>query len=67
MTYQEFYEASSGDGVVKQMTRAERTAWLILEDLTDRRGIGQQWDQIDDEIKDEIFESLRLISEQVNP
>ncbi len=39
------------------MTReaARRIVDRIVADLTDRRGLGQEWDQIDDEIQDEII------------
>lgn len=36
------------------MTLAERIVDGIISDLSDRRGLGQEWDQIDDDIKDDI-------------
>lgn len=42
-------------------------AWNIMDDLSDRRGIHQAIDECDDEIKDEIFESMRTqVQEAVN-
>lgn len=35
----------------------EKIVDAILEDLTDRRGLRQEWEQIDDDIKDEIRET----------
>src|SRR5450631_1244863 len=39
------------------MTRGQQAREIVLRiitDLTDRRGLRQQWDEIDDEIRDEI-------------
>ena len=33
----------------------------IIEDLSDRCGLGDEWDQIDDDIKDEIKEKWKDI------
>lgn len=32
-----------------------RIAYRILEDMTDRRGLRQQWEQIDEDIQEEII------------
>lgn len=40
---------------------------LILRDLTDRRGLRQEWEQIDDEIQAEIISSWeKLVASQVD-
>lgn len=33
---------------------AKKAVEAIVDDLTDRRGLRQEWDLIDDEIRDEI-------------
>jgi hypothetical protein len=68
MTYSEFFEAYyEGDyaeseavhaRVLAGMTPTERIAWNLLRDITDRRGWGQEWDGMDDEIHDQIFSSF---------
>ena len=37
----------------------------ILEDLTDRRGLRQAWDEIDEEIQEEIRTSWTIIIDNV--
>lgn len=34
---------------------------LLVDDVTDRRGFGQAWDQCDDDIKREIVQEWRTI------
>ncbi len=36
----------------------------IVADLTNRRGLRQQWDSIDKDLKEEILEAWRLIVER---
>lgn len=47
------------------MENAELFAQLavdeIVEDLSDRRGLRQQWDQIDDDIKEGIKATWKMI------
>lgn len=38
---------------------------LIVKDLTDRRGLRQEWDMIDDDIKKEIIEVWVTSTENV--
>jgi hypothetical protein len=46
------------------MSLAERIAWSILEDVTDRRGWRQEWDQFDTKIKNEIFaEHVKIVQD----
>lgn len=44
----------SGDLAV---SRAEEIAFAILTDITNRGGIGDEWDQIDGETQDEVLKS----------
>lgn len=51
-------------------TKISRTAKLavsqILDDLTDRRGLRQEWDAIDDDIQKEIRDGwARIIDEAI--
>lgn len=46
---------------------AQRIITKIVNDLTDRRGLRQEWDQIDEDIKEEILEKWRkIVIEEVN-
>ncbi len=38
-------------------TTAEKIVDAILEDLSDRRGIGNEYEQIDDDVKSELRET----------
>lgn len=45
---------------------AERILKALINDLRDRRGLKQEWNQIDDDIKDEIVrEWTRIILETI--
>lgn len=61
-TYTQHYEAYHGDephaDVLARMSTPERIAWHFIADISDRRGLGQEWDQIDEEVQDEIFAEL---------
>lgn len=41
---------------------ANRIADAIMQDFTDRRGLRQAWDEIDDETKTEIMNNWRLLA-----
>ena len=50
---------------LKSITTSERTAWKIIEYLSDRRVIGSECGQCDAEMKDEIFEAIaRIVAEE---
>lgn len=51
--FSEVAAAASNDDKVRDIVHA------VLNDLTGRRGFGQEWHQIDPEIQEEIRESLR--------
>ena len=40
----------------KHFDDVKNIVFQIVEDMSGRRGLGQEWDQIDNEIKEEIFE-----------
>lgn len=43
-----------------------RIAYRILHDMTDRRGLRQQWEQIDEEIQEELIASwIELVSAEL--
>lgn len=46
---------------VENPDAAQKTALGILADLTDRRGIRHELDAIDDDVKQEIFDTLTMI------
>jgi hypothetical protein len=48
------------------MPRAKRLLFGILADVTDRRGWRQEWDQMDDDIREEILETWLKLIEQHN-
>jgi hypothetical protein len=39
----------------------DRVTWRIIADLKDRRGFRQTWEELDEEIQDEIFRTHRAI------
>jgi hypothetical protein len=53
-TFVERYWNYIKDG--KTECREEKVLFEILKDFTDRRGLGQEWSQIDEEIQNEILE-----------
>lgn len=71
MTYQEAYkEYWSGDNdrrkaVEARMSAAELAAFAIANDVSDRRGMG--WDDIGDDIKDEVFAAWVGLIERPSP
>ena len=47
------------DHVLKERpapTKAKRLLFSIVEDFTDRRGLRQEWEKIDDDIQEEILQ-----------
>jgi hypothetical protein len=42
------------------LSPARRAAWRIMEDLRDRRGIGDEIDLSDGDVKDEIFAAMEI-------
>lgn len=63
MKYFELHKAYWNNNVVKARAALfkdapTRTAWAIVEFFGGRKGFDHWWDNIDDDIKDEIFESL---------
>jgi hypothetical protein len=42
---------------------AEKIADLIIKDLSDRRGLGNEWEQIDEDIQKEIHKTWADIIE----
>ena len=63
MKYSEIIDSVYNQGIKPDWTTSERKVWEILEDLTDRKGLKQEWAQIDEDIKDEIFaEWVKIIN-----
>ncbi len=44
---------------------SEEIVDAILEDLQDRKGLSDEWDQIDDEVQAEIRDAWMLIARRV--
>lgn len=50
----------------EKLTKSEQIAINIMEDISDRRGLGNEWDQIDDSIKEEIINGwVEMIDNQI--
>ncbi|MFA7333376.1 MAG: hypothetical protein WC130_03685 [Kiritimatiellia bacterium] len=47
------------------MTVGERIVAAILNDLTDRKGIGDEWEAIEDDIQREIIEGWAAIADKM--
>jgi hypothetical protein len=45
--------------------QAREIVLRIITDLTDRRGLRQQWEEIDDEIRDEIVAQWEQLTREV--
>ena len=46
---------------VKSLSRPQRIAWLIIDELYDRSGFDDWWDDVDEETQEEIFEKMQSI------
>ncbi len=55
MTLKEKYYDYVLDGK-NDIPKEEQIVFEILSDFTDRRGLGQEWDNIDDDIQEEIIQ-----------
>ncbi len=68
--HEEFYNGDWTDFekqkamIYPTMSTAEKIAWEILQDVTDRRGWSQEWDQFEDDIRNEIFATFVKIAEK---
>ena len=56
----EFYDVIIGK---KEVSKERRTVYGILVDLTDRRGFRQVWDEIDEEVQEDLIEQWIEIAE----
>lgn len=57
--YHEFFMGRLADLPV-----AKRIVYAIVADLRDRRGIRHEWDQVDEDIQEEILQTLIDITEK---
>lgn len=54
----------SASGVVlTRLVPASKIVDAIIEDLSGRKGLGDEWDQIDDDVKEQIREKWTRIME----
>lgn len=68
MTYNEIREQDNKRKLLLTLSVEERIAYEIIDDLRDRRGLKHQFESIDEEIQDEIFEAWKqIISENLCP
>jgi hypothetical protein len=65
MTYSELYDAVwtaptelERQALLRSLGPARSAAWRIMADLRDRRGIGNEIDHCDDDVKDEMFAAM---------
>lgn len=62
------YQDASGNYISKNhdfaVSRAEHIVNLLVKDFTDRRGLRQEWEQIDEEIQQEIRKTWEKIVER---
>ncbi|MHC4196170.1 MAG: hypothetical protein ACYSQZ_09610 [Planctomycetota bacterium] len=62
---EEYYETSKKTLNTKPVSK--QILFEIIDDLTDRRGLRQEWDQIDDDIQNEILSDwLKIIETKSN-
>lgn len=52
---------------VPKVTKAENIVFEIIRDFTDRRGFKYLWDDIDDDVKNEIIEKWIKIAKNIEP
>lgn len=50
------------DDTLKKITPAERIVFTLISDLRSRKGFRHQWEQIDDDIQDEIIDTWLKIT-----
>ena len=51
----------------KSVTIEEEIVFAILHDFTDRRGLRQEWEGIDEEIREEIIETwINIVKSKLN-
>ena len=66
MTYSEIFNSETPVGDLP-LSDAERKALAIVGDLTDRRGLRQEWEEIDEDILDEIFQKwVEIIAQDMS-
>jgi hypothetical protein len=68
MTYRELHDAYYGpltgserDALFQSWDIPTRMAWRVITELSDRKGFGHWWHEIDDDCKDEIFYAIKSI------
>ena len=64
--YNDKYYSLVNDQQEDGLTTEEKIVFRFIEDFTDRRGMGDEWDEIDDEIQDEIIETwIDIVKKQL--
>ena len=60
MQYSEILNSDTAVGDLP-LSNAQRKALAIIGDLTDRKGLKQEWEDIDEEFQNEMFEMWTAI------
>ena len=64
--YSDKYYSLVNDQQEDGLTTEEKIVFRFIEDFTDRIGMGDEWDEIDDEIQDEIIETwIDIVKKQL--
>ena len=61
---EKYYKYAGGEK--PSITKSEEIIFDIIDDLTDRRGLRQEWEDIDDEVKEEIIKTwIDLVDKKI--
>lgn len=64
--YEDKFYSLVNDKKEDGLTTEEKIVFRFLEDFADRRGLGDEWDGIDDDIQDEIIETwLQIVKKEL--
>jgi len=62
-----YYDYILKEKTDSEFTVQEKIVFSIMSDFTDRRGLRQEWEQIDDEIQNEIIETwINIVKEKLH-
>lgn len=65
--YSDKYYSLILDKNEEELTLEEKIVFRIIRDFTDRRGLRQEWENIDDDIQEEIIETwINIVKKELN-
>lgn len=65
--YSDKYYSLILDKNEEELTLEEKIVFRIISDFTDRRGLRQEWENIDDDIQEEIIETwINIVKKELN-